>query len=175
VEEISTYSFDDLCDTLNGLAPADWKNFLNQHLLTHESADAIAGLGRAGWQLTYNSTATDMFVQNETEAGVTDLDTSLGMQLMSNGAVRSVVWNGPAFHAGLSPGQRIISINGQHFSREALLNATSSSGSISLHLTVQNDDARREVTISYMGPLRYPHLERVPGTSDLLTPLLTAR
>jgi predicted metalloprotease with PDZ domain len=174
VEAISTYSFDDICDTLNGLAPANWRGFLNQHLLTHDSADAIAGLGRAGWRLTYNSTATDTFVQDEAEAGVTNLDTSLGMQLSSNGTVRSVVWNGPAFHSGLSPGQRVVSINGLPFSPVALLAATTNSGSIPLHWTVQNDDVRREGTIPYAGPLRYPHLERLPGTSDRLTPLLTA-
>ncbi|MDR3741076.1 MAG: hypothetical protein P4L40_18820 [Terracidiphilus sp.] len=175
VEAISVYSLDDVCDTLNNLAPANWKGFLNQHLLTHDSADAIAGLERVGWRLTYNSTATDTFVQEEAEAGVTNLDTSLGMQLSPNGTIRSVVWNGTAFHAGLSPGQRVVSINGLPFSRLALLDATSSSESIPLHLTVQNDGARSEVTIPYTGPLRYPHLERIPGTSDRLTPLLTAR
>jgi predicted metalloprotease with PDZ domain len=34
VESISTYNFQDICDTLNTLAPADWKSFLNQHLFT---------------------------------------------------------------------------------------------------------------------------------------------
>jgi hypothetical protein len=44
VERISTYSFQDVCDTLNKLAPTDWKTFLNQHLFTHARSDDIAGL-----------------------------------------------------------------------------------------------------------------------------------
>jgi predicted metalloprotease with PDZ domain len=44
VESISTYNFQDICDTLNTLAPADWKSFLNQHLfrrfLRHRRARA---------------------------------------------------------------------------------------------------------------------------------------
>lgn len=175
VEIISTYSFYDVCDTLNALASADWKSFLNQHLLTHDTADVMAGLARAGWQLTYNSTPTETFLQDEADAGVINLDTSLGAQLRSNGTVRSVVWNSPAFRAGLSPGIRIVAVNGQFFSRAVVLDATNSSGSVPLRLTLQDSDTHRVVTIPYAGPLRYPHLERIPGTPDRLTPLLAAR
>jgi predicted metalloprotease with PDZ domain len=175
VETVSTYSFDDVCATLNGLARSDWGAFLNQHLLTHDGAEAVRGLGRAGWRLTYNSVPTEVFLQDEDEAGVTNLDTSLGMQIGLNGTVRSVVWNGAAFQAGFSPGLRIVSVNGVPVSRESLLQATSNSASIPLHLVVQDDDVRREVTVSYAGALRYPHIERVPGTLDWLSPLLTAR
>lgn len=175
VEVVSTYSFEDVCTTLNGLARTDWASFLNQHLLTHDGAEAMVGLGRAGWRLTYNSIPTEAFLQDEEEAGVTNLDTSLGMQIALNGTVRSVVWNGPAFQAGFSPGQKIVSVNGTPVSRESLLQATSNSASIPLHLVLQDDDVRREVTVAYAGALRYPHLERVPGTSDWLSPLLTAR
>lgn len=59
----------------------------------HDGTEAVAGLERAGWRLTYNSTATETFVQDEAEAGVTNLDTSLGMRLSSSGTVRSAVWN----------------------------------------------------------------------------------
>jgi predicted metalloprotease with PDZ domain len=43
VESISTYSFQDVCDTLNTLAPADWKSFLNQHLFTHAASSPSPG------------------------------------------------------------------------------------------------------------------------------------
>ncbi len=70
VERISTYSFQDVCDTLNKLAPADWRTFLNKHLFTHSSSDATAGLARAGWQLTYTTVPTETFLQDEADAGV---------------------------------------------------------------------------------------------------------
>jgi hypothetical protein len=55
-----------------------------------------------------------------------------------------------------------------------LLDATTHFDVIPLHVVIQSDDVRREVTISYAGPLRYPHLERLPNASDWLTPLLLA-
>lgn len=175
VEGISTYSFEDVCDTLNALSPADWASVLNQHLFTHAASDAIAGLARAGWQLTYTSTPTETFVQDEAEAGVINLDFSIGAQLRPNGSVRSVTWNGPAFRAGLSPGIQVVAVNGQPFSSAVLLSAVADSTSTPLRLMLQDGDTHRDITVPYAGPLRYPHLQRIPNTPDRLTPLLAPR
>ena len=174
-ETVSTYSLKNVCDALSRLAPTDWEGFLNQHLLTHKTADAMAGLSRAGWQLSYSEIPTETFLQDEADAGVTNVDTSLGMQVRADGTVRSVAWNGPAFRAGLAPGIRIATVNGQPYSREGLLNATNASRSTPVQVAIQNGDLRREVKIPYSGTLRYPHLERIPSTPDRLTPLLAAR
>jgi predicted metalloprotease with PDZ domain len=175
VETISTYNFNDVCDTLNALEPADWKSFLEQHLLTHDTVVAMAGLARTGWRLTYDSNPTETFLQDEAEAAVINLDTSLGAQFRSNGAIRSVVWDGPAFRAGLAPGKQILAINGHPFSRAFLLDAANASESIPVRLTIQDGDSNRDVAIPYTGKLRYPHLERIPDTPDRLTPLIAAR
>jgi predicted metalloprotease with PDZ domain len=175
VESISTYSFQDVCDTLNTLAPADWKSFLNQHLFTHVASDAIAGLGRAGWRLIYTPVPTETFLEDEADASVINLDGSIGAQLRPNGSVRSVIWNGPAFGAGLSPDVRVVAINEQPFSRAVLLAAIADSTSTPLRLTLQDGDTHRDVIVPYAGPLRYPHLERVPNAPDRLTSLLARR
>jgi predicted metalloprotease with PDZ domain len=175
VESTSTYSFQDVCDTLNTLAPADWKSFLNQHLFTHAASDAIAGLGRAGWQLTYTSIPTETFLQDEADAGVINLDDSIGAQIRPNGNVRSVRWNGPAFTAGLSPDIHVVAVNGQPFSSAVLLSAIADSLSIPLRLTLQDGETHRDVIVPYAGSLRYPHLERVPNAPDRLTTLLAPR
>jgi predicted metalloprotease with PDZ domain len=175
VESISTYSIDDICAGLNAIATADWKRFLNQHLLTHNTAEAMAGLTRAGWQLTYSATPTETFLQDEIDSGVTNLDTSLGAQLGSNGVVRSVVWDSPAFRAGISPGARILTVDGKPFTRETVLDAVGRLGTSPLHLTFQDGDVRHDVTMPQSGPLRYPHLSRVLGTPDRLMPLLLGR
>ena len=175
VESISTYSFQDVCDTLNTLAPADWKSFLNHHLFTHSTSDAIAGLGRAGWQLTYTSTPTETFLQDEADAGVINLDDTIGAQLRPNGSVRSVMWNGPAFRAGLAPDIHVVAVNGQSFSSTVLLSAITDSASTPLRLTLQDGETHRDIIVPYGGPLRYPHLERVPNTPDRLTSLLAPR
>ena len=175
IERISTYSFQDVCDTLNKLAPADWKAFLNQHLFTHASSDAIAGLARAGWQLTYTSVPTETFLQDEADAGVINLDDSIGAQFRPNGSVRSVMWNSPAFRAGLAPDIRVVAVNGQPLSSAVLLSAIADSASTPLRLTLQDGETHRDAIVFYAGPLRYPHLERIPNTPDRLTSLLAPR
>jgi predicted metalloprotease with PDZ domain len=174
VESISTYSFEDVCDTLNALAPADWKSFLNQHLFTHNASDAMAGLERAGWQLTYTSIPTETFLQDEADAGVINVDDSIGAEFRPNGSVRSVMWNGPAFRAGLSPDVRVVAVNGQPFSSTVLLSAISDSASSPIRLTLQNGGMSSNVIAPYSGRLRYPHLERILNTPDRLTLLLAA-
>jgi predicted metalloprotease with PDZ domain len=175
VERISTYSFQDVCDTLNKLAPADWKTFLNQHLFTHASSDAIAGLARAGWQLVYTSVPTETFLQDEADAGIINLDDSIGAQFRPNGSVRSVMWNSPAFRAGLSPDIRVVAVNGQPLSSAVLLSAIADSASTPLRLTLQDGETHRDAIVPYAGPLRYTHLERIPNTPDRLTSLLAPR
>jgi len=172
VERISTYSFQDVCDTLNKLAPADWKSFLNQHLFTHASSEAIAGLAPAGWQPTYTSVPTETFLQDEADADIINLDDSIGAQLRPNGSVRSVMWNGPAFRAGLAPDIHVVTVNGQPFTSAVLLSAIADSASSPISLTLQDGENHRDVIVSYAGPLRYPHLERIPNTPDGLASLL---
>jgi len=175
VERISTYSFQDVCDTMNKLAPADWKTFLNQHLFTHAASDAIVGLARAGWQLTYTSVPTETFLQDEADAGVINLDDSIGAQFRPNGSVRSVMWNSPAFRAGLAPDISVVAVNGQPLSSAVLLSAIADSASTPLRLTLQDGETHRDAIVFYAGPLRYPHLERIPNTPDRLTSLLAPR
>lgn len=148
-EATSTYTFDDVCITLNELAPDDWKEFLNRHLLTHNTADAMAGLARAGWRLTYASIPTETFRQEEEEAGVTDVSTSVGLQVRDDGTIRSVVWNGPAFQAGIAPGAKVSKVNGQPFTAAGLLAAIQASAQVPIRLSVQVGANERQLTIPY--------------------------
>lgn len=175
LEPTSTYTFEDVCASLNSLAVSNWKSFLNEHLVTHDTGAAIAGLRRAGWKLAYSSKPTETFLQAEAEAGVTDLSRSIGLQAGESGTIRSVVWDGPAFRAGLKPGTEITKINGQAFTSALLVSAVERSAQSPIRLLVRSGGSSREVTIPYSGPLMYPTIERIPGTKDLLTPLLTAR
>ena len=56
-----TYTFQDVCDALDKVAPDDWAAFLNRHLHSHSADEAIAGLARAGWKLVYTDTPTETF------------------------------------------------------------------------------------------------------------------
>ena len=170
-----TYTFKDVCNALNTIAPDDWAAFLQQHLRSHDDADAMAGLARAGWKLTYSDVPTKTFRQDEDEAGASNLDYSIGLQIDNEGHIASVTWNGPAFHAGLSPGARVVDVDGQPFSTQNLLAAVQMSAAKPLLLRVTMDGDSRDAAIPYRGTLQYPHLERIAGTTDRLSLLLKAR
>ncbi len=101
------YTFHDVCAALNRIAPDDWAAFLDRHLHTHSTNEALDGLARAGWKLVYTDVPTETFRQNEVEAGVTDLDASNRSRGRPEGPrpIRAVGWSGVpcrpvAWHAG---------------------------------------------------------------------------
>lgn len=167
--------FGDVCAALNAIVPNDWEAILRRHLESHDDADALAGLERAGWRLIYNELPSEPFCEDEAEEGVGNLDYSIGLWVRSDGTVRSVVWNGPAFSAGLAPGARIIDVNGQPFTIPVAENAVKNAKTSPLALTFEINGTRQNATIDYHGSLRYPRLERIPRTIDRLTPLLSPR
>lgn len=169
------YTFDDICRTLNEVAPADWARFLRGWIDAHDELDTNSGLTRHGWQLIFTDTPTAAFRASEDEAGVSDLTYSIGLTARADGLVRSVAWDRPAFRAGLRPGVRILAVNAAPFTGDTLLGAVRVSPQQSITLTIERDARRSEVLIPYAGPLRYPRLQRLAGRPDTLTALLAAR
>ncbi|MFZ3485678.1 peptidase M61 [Sphingomonas sp. 3-13AW] len=170
-----TYRFEDLCDALNTVVPADWAGFLRGWIDAHDELDTTRGLTRHGWRLVFADTPSPAFRAGEEEAGVSDLTYSIGLTTRPDGAVRTVAWNGPAFRAGMRPGIRIVAVHAAPFGTEALLAAVRASARQPLVLTIEQDGQRSEVSIPYAGPLRYPRLERIAGRPDTLAALLAPR
>lgn len=86
------------------------------------------------------------------------------------GSITEVVWDGPAFKAGVTPGMRLQAVDDQAFSvtnlREAIIAAENNSTPIKLLL--KRDKEFITVMLDYHGGLRYPHLERVGSKPDVL-------
>lgn len=170
----STYTFEDVCKTLNKIAPHDWAGYFNQRLNANDDAHLLDGLKRSGYRLVYTDQPTDYFIQYEKDLGGIDLSTSVGLVIGKKGAVKSVAWEGPAFKAGISLGARLTAIGGQAHSDEALKQAIrdAAASKRAIELTIEADGAARNVSIPYFDSLRYPRLERIPGTEDRLRTLL---
>ena len=170
-----TYTFEDLCASLDAIAPHDWAGELRAWVDGHDEVDTTAGLARHGWQLAYTDTPTATFLQQQEENGVIDLSYSIGLSATDKGVVRAVNWNGPAFAAGLAPGSRIVSVHGEPFDADRLLAAVRDAEQAPVQLVVEQDGQRVERTIPYRGTLRYPYLARVTGARDTLATLLAPR
>ena len=169
-----TYTFDDVCAALDSVTPYDWAGFLRARL-DSQKADVLDGLARDGWRLTFTDTPTETFRQDELDAGVSNLSYSIGLAVTESGDVRTVAWHGPAFDAGLGPGDRIQSVNGKPFAPGALEAAVRASANAPIELGFEADGRSVSARIPYRGPLRYPRLERIAGSRDRIAALLAPR
>jgi predicted metalloprotease with PDZ domain len=119
----------------------------------------------------------NMFTDPWTLDGSLNAYGSLGIHIAADGMVDDA-WPGmPAFDGGVANGMKIIAVNGRRFSSDELARALRASKTADgpMELIVENGSYFKTVKLDYHGGLRYPHLERAPGASDLLTAIATAR
>ena len=173
--DVNPYTFDDVVTTLNGVAAADWAGFLRERLDGHGSL--IGGLEMAGWKLAYRDTPNEAFKAQETRAKAALLTYSIGATVTDAGVVGDVVWDSPAFNAGLAPGMTVIAADGREYKSDRLKEvvAGSKDSKAPITLLVKNFDRVMPISIDYHGGALYPALERIPGTRDGLSALWKAR
>lgn len=169
--DVNPYTFEDLVSTLKQIAPYDWASYLRARLDGHGSL--TGGMAAHGWKLVYTDKPS---LALSASRGASDLTYSLGALIAKDGDVTDVLWDGPAFKAGLSPGMRIIAVNGQEFSGEALKDAVTAAkgASTPVELLVKNFNEYRTLSVAWHEGLRYPHLVRT-SAADSLSQLLAPR
>ena len=123
--DVITYTFDDVLAGLNGVAPYDWKAFLRERLDGHGPGAPLDGLARSGWQLVYRDEQSAYLKSLDDRSRTLNLSFSLGLAISTRdrGNVTDVVWDSPAFKAGLTSASKLIAVNGQEFTPELLLDA----------------------------------------------------
>lgn len=172
-----TYTFEAIVAALDVVQPHDWARFLRERLDTHQTGFQLEGLERAGWRLAWgdepNSAAKNFAARRKYD----DFSYSIGFDVGKKNELSLVRWGSPAFEAGLSASVELIAVNGIAYKAERLKEAITAakSGSAPIQLLVKDLDHYKTVSINYSGGLRYPKLERIEGTEDRLTTLLTAR
>ena len=173
--DVNPYTFDDVVATLNTIAPTDWAGFLRERLDGHGSL--IGGLEMAGWKLAYRDTPNEAFKAQETRAKAALLTYSIGATVTDAGVVGDVVWDSPAFNAGLAPGMTVIAVDGREYKSERLKEVVAGSreSKAPITLLVKHFDRVMPISIDYHGGAQYPALERIAGTRDGLSALWKAR
>jgi predicted metalloprotease with PDZ domain len=172
-----TYTFTDVVNGLDAVQPYDWAGFLHGWLYGVDGqVPLLSGIDASGWRLVYTDkpsryqNALENVGEGELEAKGVDEMFSVGLFLEDAGRIGDLLWEGPAFKAGLAPGMRLISINGQAYSPQVLraeIVQAQKSGQ-PLRMQVQNDGTTELYTVHYDGGLKYPHLVRAPGKTDYL-------
>ena len=171
------YTFEDVVAALNGVVANDWATFLRTRLDGHGPGAPLDGLARGGWRLTYTDTPTDYQKTLFTELKRNDYTYSLGIQTTGANVIRALQWNSPAFKAGLAVGMEIVAVNGEAANADRINAAITAAKdpARTVDLIVKDGDRYRTVSFDYHDGLRYPRLERIPGTPDRLGDILTPR
>jgi predicted metalloprotease with PDZ domain len=173
--KVKPYTFEDVVAALNGVAPFDWAKFLRDRIDAH--APPLDGVAASGWKLVYTEKPSEYQKTVESDAKAIDYAASVGITVSTkDGKLADVKWNGPAFKAGLASGGTVLAINGREFSAERLKDAVAATAKGEpLELLVKTGEMYRTFRIDYRDGLKYPHLERIVGTPDRLTAILSAR
>lgn len=172
-----TYTFDDVVKTLNAVMPYDWATFLDTRARRVAPAYPLDGLARGGYRLVYADKPTDYWKDNEANRKIVDLTYSLGVVLNREATITGVLWEGPAFKAGLTVGDKILAVNGIAYDTDRLKEVITAAkgGNEPITLIVKDGDHFKVTPIIYNGGLRYPRLERLEGKPDLLSRIYEPR
>ncbi|HEU4634899.1 MAG TPA: M61 family peptidase [Edaphobacter sp.] len=176
---IVTYNRDELIHDLNQVMPYDWAGFIHQRIDTINPQADLDGIERGGYKLVFtdkpNASEHTMSSAGGGRPRGINVWYSLGLRLTSDGTIVDVRWGGPADKANLAPGQKIMAINGNIFSSDAVKNALrdAKGNSQPIHLIVQADTFVSSADINYHDGERYPMLERTQGTPAYLDEITT--
>jgi predicted metalloprotease with PDZ domain len=168
--KVVPYDFDEIVDGLNAVAPYDWRSFLTERLQSHAAHAPLGGIDHGGYRLTYGAEPTEYEQAYLTMLQETDAWFSLGLMVNNSSVIDDVRIDSPAFQAGLGPGMKLVAVNGHGYNGDVLKYAIRGANGTTtpIELIVSNDNEFRTVRLDYHDGEKYPQLERVQGTPDLL-------
>ena len=168
------YDFDEIVADLNAVAPYDWRSFLTERLQSHAAHAPLDGIEHGGYRLTYGDEPTEYEQAYLTKYQQVDAWFSLGLMVNNSSVIDDVMVDSPAFQAGLGPGMKLVAVNGHGFNGDVLKGAIrGAKGTTSpIELIVSNDNEFRTLRLDYHDGEKYPQLERVQGTPDLLDEII---
>lgn len=174
--QLKPYVEQDIYDTLNALAPNDWRKFMRRHLDETSVAPLLGGLEHAGWKLAYTTEKNLAVEASEKQGKFSWRTASIGLVVAEDGAVLDTIEDRAAAKAGIGPGMKITAVDGQKYSigvlDAALLRAQADHKPI--ELLVESDDFFRTLAVDYYDGPRFPHLVRNDSRPDTLSKVIAA-
>jgi predicted metalloprotease with PDZ domain len=175
--QVVPYTREDVERTLSQVAPYDWKSFFAARVDSVTAEPPLAGVTASGWRIAYADSASEYFEAVETLNEEQDLRFSLGLRVLNeDGKITDVIPGSAAAKAGLGPEMELVGVNGRVWNEDRLKDAVKKSAKGEpVELLVKNDEFFRDVKLDYKGGARYPALERIKGSSDVLSKILAPR
>lgn len=176
--QVKPYTFDDVVNALNQIAPYDWRKFFTDRLQSHGPGAPLGGIENSGWKLTYTAAKPEYVRAREDARDYVDCLYSLGFTANTKDEViPDVTVGSPAYQAGIGPGMVLVAVNGlkfdmdhRHVIEDALREAKNSNQPISL--LVRNGDYFKTYEINYHEGEKYPVLVRDSSKPDVLTEII---
>ncbi|HKT10361.1 MAG TPA: M61 family peptidase [Terriglobia bacterium] len=172
--QLKTYTFQELVTVLNKIAPYDWADYFHKRLESTSPEAPLGGIENSGWKVIYSSDEPALLQNSESVHNDINEMYSIGLLLKDDGEVEDSNVTMPAYKAGISPGMKLVSVNGREFTpqvlRLAIKAAVKSTEPISLR--VLSDNYYKTCTVDYHGGERFPRLVREAGRPDLLDDML---
>ncbi len=171
------YTRADVEAALSAILPFDWHTFFETRIYQVNNQPPTDGLEAAGWRLVYNATPNNepFYAGTSPAAPSYHAEYSIGIALAKDGAITDVLPGTPAYDAGLGPQMTILAVDGRIYSADALNASIAHPQNGKIAFIVRNFDAVETREIQYAGGLRYPHLERIPGSHDYLSEILAPK
>src|SRR6202034_1106805 len=98
---LKTYTFEDVVAGLNGVAPYDWTRVLRTRLDSLAPKTPEEALLGSGWQMIYNDAPNEYGRVHDGVQKQASLMYASGLVAKADGALVTVLYDGPSFKAGL--------------------------------------------------------------------------
>jgi predicted metalloprotease with PDZ domain len=174
--ELKPYNFDEVVETLNGIAPNDWAGFLRARLNGYSTKTPLEALEGSGWKLVYNEQPNESLANEEALARRADFTFTIGMIVSDDGTVVDVTHDGTAYDAGVAPGMKIVAVNGEQYSPDKLREAMGNAKTVlnPIQFIVANGAQFKTMSMEYHDGMKFPHIERDGSRPDYLSEILHA-
>lgn len=171
--QTKTYTFDQVVDALNTIAPYDWTHFLRERLDSLSPDAPVGGIENGGWKVIFNNQPSHLAGRR---GNFGDAYT-IGLQVGEGGNITDSIVGSAAYRAGITSGMKLVGVNGRVYTHDDLEDAiqAAQTNRQPIRLMVIIDDYYHTFNVDYTGGERVPHLVRDDSKPDYLDELIQPR
>lgn len=159
---VAGYTYEDVIATLQQTQEYDWDGLFTRRVKTPMENLLLDYLQKLGYRVEYSNKPAKGVARPGSIA-----ENSLGLRLAGN-RIQSVIGDMPADKAGLSSGMRIMEVNGEKYSVDAMQKALeASTEKKTVSMKIQNGDNETDVSLPYADGVRFLHLKRMEDRPDV--------